>query len=256
MNAPKKLEEVFRLSGVPEHTFVEPEEYDRLYIALRTPGRGVVIEGPSGIGKTTSVLKALNSLDLAEGVRVLSARKRKDIAPICELLKEDAFGTVVIDDFHKLNEDLKKEFSDLLKILADEGGDESKLILVGINKTGNSLINYSSDLRNRIDIIRFESNSDTKIVELLEKGEKALNIEIDIKSSIVQDSHGSFHLAQMLAHHACLKSKLFDEGGFRKTTTSFEAVKQIILDDLVHSFSNITINFCKGDPHQQFWTPS
>ncbi|WP_111639296.1 TIR domain-containing protein [Marinomonas shanghaiensis] len=246
MNTPKRLEEVFKLSGVPDHTFVEPEEYDRLYIALRTPGRGVVIEGPSGIGKTTSVLKALNSLNLGEGVRVLSARRRNDISSIRDLLNKDAFGTVVIDDFHKLDDTLKKEFSDLLKILADEGSDESKLILVGINKTGNSLINYASDLRNRIDIIRFESNSDTKIQELLEKGEKALNVEIAIKSSIVQDSHGSFHLAQMLAHHACLKSKLFDEGEFRKTTVSFEAVKQIILDDLVYSFYAITINFCKG----------
>ena len=246
MKTNKKLEEVFKLSGVPEHTFVEPEEYDRLYIALRTPGRGVVIEGPSGIGKTTSVIKALDSLNLGEGVRVLSARKRKDIPLIHKLIKEDDFGIIVIDDFHKLEDNLKKEFSDLLKVLADEGGDESKLILVGINKTGNSLINYASDLRNRIDIIRFESNSDTKIQELLEKGEKALNIEVTIKPSIVQDSHGSFHLAQMLAHHACLKSKLFDEGELRETTVSFESVKQAILDDLAYSFSATTINFCKG----------
>ncbi|MUG28056.1 hypothetical protein [Aeromonas salmonicida] len=54
----KNLEDFFKLSGVPEFTFVEPEEYPRLFIALRSKGRGLIVEGPSGIGKTTSVLKS------------------------------------------------------------------------------------------------------------------------------------------------------------------------------------------------------
>jgi MoxR-like ATPase len=52
------LEDVFKRSGLPTYTFVEPAEYRHLKIALRTPGRGVVIEGPSGIGKTTAVRRA------------------------------------------------------------------------------------------------------------------------------------------------------------------------------------------------------
>ena len=63
LNMPSpKLEEVFKTSGVPTFTFVKPVEFDRLIVALRTAGRGLVIEGPSGIGKTTSVLKALEQL--------------------------------------------------------------------------------------------------------------------------------------------------------------------------------------------------
>ena len=56
------LEEVFKTSGVPSFTFVEPDEYADLVISLRTPGRGAVVEGPSGIGKTTAVEKALGKL--------------------------------------------------------------------------------------------------------------------------------------------------------------------------------------------------
>jgi hypothetical protein len=48
-----QLHDVFVLSGIPQHTFVQPVEYTRLLVALKTPGRGVVIEGPSGIGKTS-----------------------------------------------------------------------------------------------------------------------------------------------------------------------------------------------------------
>lgn len=45
------LEEVFRLSGVPTITFVEPERYEEIKVSVRTPGRSLVIEGPSGIEK-------------------------------------------------------------------------------------------------------------------------------------------------------------------------------------------------------------
>jgi predicted transcriptional regulator len=243
----KNLEEVFKLSGVPEFTFVEPQEYTRLFVALRSKGRGVVIEGPSGIGKTTCVLKVLDRLGANDSVRVLSGRKRRDIPAIEEIIDSAKFGTIIIDDFHKLNENLKQKLSDLLKILADEEEEESKLVLVGINKTGHSLIQYSSDLRNRIDIIKFESNSEEKLEELLEKGEHHLKVNLNVKTEIIKDSQGSFHLAQMLAHHACLKSDILEERDvITPTTISFETLKEFILDDLSVSFSPITIKFCKG----------
>jgi len=44
-----KLEEVFKISGVPTYTFVEPGEYGKIIVSLRTPGRGMLVEGPSGI---------------------------------------------------------------------------------------------------------------------------------------------------------------------------------------------------------------
>jgi hypothetical protein len=52
MNTEIRLEDVYKLSGIPTHTFVKPVEYSKLLVSLRTPGRGLVVEGPSGIGKT------------------------------------------------------------------------------------------------------------------------------------------------------------------------------------------------------------
>jgi hypothetical protein len=97
-----KLEEVFKIGGTPTHTFVHPVEYPSLLVALRTPGRGVVIEGPSGIGKTTSVTKALSELCLADKVVSLSARKPEEVELIQDLPNIRDFGTVIIDDFHRL----------------------------------------------------------------------------------------------------------------------------------------------------------
>jgi hypothetical protein len=68
------LEDVFKRSGLPTYTFVEPAEYNHLRIALRTPGRGVVIEGPSGIGKTTAVRKAATDVGISDRAQMLSGR--------------------------------------------------------------------------------------------------------------------------------------------------------------------------------------
>jgi hypothetical protein len=145
-----KLEEVFKTSGVPTYTFVKPIEYDRLIVGLRTPGRGLIIEGPSGIGKTTSVLKALEELGLAGKTLSLSARKTEDRALIGELPSMTAIGTVLIDDFHRLDDGVKHRVADYLKTLADEETPNSKLLVVGINKAGDSLVRFAADLNNRI----------------------------------------------------------------------------------------------------------
>lgn len=52
------LENVYITAGVPQITYVEPKEFLALKVALRTHGKCLVIEGPSGIGKTTAVKKS------------------------------------------------------------------------------------------------------------------------------------------------------------------------------------------------------
>ena len=97
-----QLQDVFVLSGVPTHTFVQPVEYTRLLVGLRTPGRSVVIEGPSGIGKTTAAVQAIAEAGLTGRIVTLSARKKDDLAVIRDLPRQLPIGTVLIDDFHRL----------------------------------------------------------------------------------------------------------------------------------------------------------
>ncbi|WP_206198940.1 ATP-binding protein [Zoogloea dura] len=129
-----KLQDVFKLSGVPTHTFVKPQEYLRLSVALDTPGRGIIIEGPSGIGKTTSVVKSLSELGIKDQAKILSARKPSDLAQIKSIPKSTEVGLVIIDDFHWLDQPTKAAFASLMKILADEEAEHSKIVLIGINK--------------------------------------------------------------------------------------------------------------------------
>lgn len=165
-----ELQDVFKTGGVPTVTFVKPLEFPKIILNLRTAGRCLIIEGPSGIGKTTAILKAIEELGLSHKVVRLSARKRDDIEYISLITDLTDFGIVLIDDFHKLTEDNKENIANLVKLLADEETENSKLIVLGINDAGKSLIQFAPDLVNRIDIIRFENSTDDKVKELIEKG--------------------------------------------------------------------------------------
>ena len=126
--------QVFKTNGVPDYTFVEPSRWSTLLSNLGTPGRGLVIEGPSGIGKTTAVKKALAQLGRADTAQILSARRKNDV-DLIELLPEmEEFGVVVVDDFHRLEDELRGQLADLVKVLADEEDEASKLVIVGINR--------------------------------------------------------------------------------------------------------------------------
>ncbi len=120
----------------------------------------------------------------------------------------DSIGTVIIDDFHRLDGEVKQGVADRMKTLADEERPDSKLVVIGINKAGDSLVKFAADLNNRIDTIGLETNSEERIEELIIKGEAALNITFNTRRQIVEDSHGSFHIAQMLCREMCLTGKL------------------------------------------------
>lgn len=241
------LEDVFKRSGVPTHTFVEPKEYNQLVVSLRTPGRGVILEGPSGIGKTTAVETALRSLKLDDCVTKLSARKPADIDYISGLPELGELGVVIVDDFHKLNRETQEKLADYIKILADISSKESKIVLIGINQAGQSLINLAPDVTNRVDIIRLENNSDERVQKILELGEDALNININVKEEIVQNAQGSFYITQMLAYEVCLRANVLESANDKVSISeSLEAVKASLHDRLGQRFRSVCEKFCRG----------
>ncbi|WP_251037358.1 ATPase [Paenibacillus albidus] len=241
------LEEVFKLSGTPTYTFVKPIEYTKLLISLRTAGRGLVIEGPSGIGKTTSINMALGELGYKDSALRLTARKKEDRDIIASLPEMGNIGVVIVDDFHKLSDDIKLSLADYMKTLADEENPESKLVVIGINKAGDSLVHFAPDLNNRIDTIKFEVNPQSKILELIEKGERILNIEINTKSDIIENAKGSFHITQMLCNWTCLLAEVVQTSVDKVIIEiSFELVRERVLEELARLFAGVAKKFATG----------
>ncbi|AHY55014.1 hypothetical protein BJS_04532 [Bradyrhizobium japonicum SEMIA 5079] len=120
------------------------------------------MEGPSGVGKTSSLTKILQELDLDKKAVTLSGRKPSDRDFIEQLHTMGDLGIVIIDDFHRLPNDLKQRIADFMKVLADEGREESKLVLLGINKAGDHLVTFGHDLGLRIDVFRLEAKAATQ----------------------------------------------------------------------------------------------
>ena len=174
-----RLDEVFRLSGIPTYTFVEPVRYDDIKVSLRTPGRCMVLEGPSGIGKSTTIAKATTDLGFHGSLMSLSARRPGDLELINALPELQDIGTVIVDDFHRLPDETKQRLSDFMKVLADSETETSKLILIGINKAGQQLVRFAQDLGLRIDVFRLEANPIEKIHELIRRGEDTLSVRFD-----------------------------------------------------------------------------
>jgi hypothetical protein len=241
------LEDVFKVQGVPEYNFVVPSHHNRLTVALRTAGRGVVIEGPSGIGKTTAVLTTLKELGSKDRVEMLSARDLTDIEIIHELPTWRDFGTVIIDDFHRLPIDDQNRIADLLKILADSDSQTSKLVIIGINQAGANLINFAPDLAMRIERIRFESEPNNKIRELISKGETALNITLSAAENVVAGAQGSFYLAQLLCHEICTQQGVLERQVEQVTVdTLYASARRQVMERQRARFGTAIKSFARG----------
>jgi TIR domain len=206
------LNDVFVKSGFPSVTYVEREDFGLLKLALTQPGRGVVIEGPSGVGKTTALKKAIAEIksDSSEQsgaakigtLVILSARNPEHCARL-ETLWDWHNGTVIIDDFHRLGSSLCEKIADYLKFLADTEPRSKKLVIIGIPQTGQMLVDISFDVATRIDVFKLGQVKDRLVRNMIEKGERALNIRFDRKVDIVLAASGSLNIAQFLCFNIC-----------------------------------------------------
>lgn len=189
-----KLGQIFCTSGVPNETYAEPREFSRLLALIQKSGQGLAVEGPSGIGKTTAVQKALGSAR-TQWIRCL---EEKSVSRLSKVLKSPIKDYVIIDDFHYLDDKLQKKIAHKIKIMADSD-EPGKIILIGVNDVRTSLVRHLPDLgANRLISIRIGIQSHKELSEVLTKGERRANIEFRHRAEIINASLGSFSLLQQL----------------------------------------------------------
>jgi hypothetical protein len=244
------VSEIFVTSGYPEFTFVAPGIYAKLVNALGQKTGGVVIEGPSGIGKTVAVTGAVQQLDAALGtVTILSSRDAAQVTRINEIAAEKPDGTWIIEDFHHLPLADRAALADAIKYLADQTDPGCKIVLIGINNAGQSLLAGSSDLLTRITMIEFERNPDELVEELIGLGEQWLNIRIPDHELIVAEARGSFLLAQLICREACdAAGLLVEHPGDEPLVLPIKVASVIrsVLADLGRQFEEVCRRFARG----------
>lgn len=248
--------QVFVQTGIPRHTYIEIPFHGKVRQFLLQPGSPVVIEGPSGIGKTTSIMQALANIPdeakpeyLAEQ-RVYRARVPRDITAIDHFISRPEPGLTIIDDFHRLPWELREDLSDLVKVLADDQDPEIKVVIVGITHAHRSLIRKRADVAARISVVTADLATEEQIAKMVAKGEAALKIkfaENDIKR-LAECSVGSFQMAQTLCLAACIQGgvEFSDSEEVRDIEVDIEALIEDELSRIDAEFQGHCRIFSKG----------
>jgi energy-coupling factor transporter ATP-binding protein EcfA2 len=113
----------------------------------------------------------------------------------------------VVEDFHKLEETEKVKFSQNMKVFFDSATNypEVKMIAVGAVGTARDVINYDSEMNNRVSEIFVSTLDQNELHTILDKGEELLNIEIgqSNKNRIVSFTNGLGAICHQLALNLC-----------------------------------------------------
>lgn len=243
------LEEVFRTEGVPEFTFVRPPNFGELLVDIRNPGKPVIVEGQSGTGKTTAVKKIIEESLPASGFEYLSARRSNDMPRILELANSAPKGNFIIDDFHRLGNDVQSKIADIIKVSAEEYGDDShpKVVIIGINRVGSELIHLVHDIAKRCGIHRIVPASIETTTELIRKGEERLDVKFGDYSAIFSETKGDYWLTQLVCQSVCLANNVTETAtapcDLRYTSSD---IRKRVVQRLEHSYQEAVKEFCRG----------
>ena len=244
------VEDVFVTEGVPQFTFVAPPNFGEIFLDVRRPGKPVVIEGQSGTGKTTCVKKMLELLDKGTSATYLTARDAAHVSKIAHLVDAPVAGTFVIDDFHRLAQDVQKALADIAKLAAESATDNQdfpKLVLIGINQVGSDLIQLVPDIAKRTGIHRILPGTATQIQDLINTGCKELNFTFENAELIFCESRGDYWLTQQLCQSACALNEVIETCAERRTIAiNLPVLRQRVVERLKAAYHPAVKEFCRG----------
>ncbi len=256
----KPLAEVFKTVGLPPYTYVKPAYYGEVRADIQQPGKHLLIEGPSGIGKTCVIFKVFEDLGWSNGTQYayMSGRdpdvSQRLESALCAARDGTTFGqgvpVTVVDDFHLIPKDQRAVVGSALKRISDltfEFPAAPKFILIGIPTTGASLLSDAYDLGPRLGSYRFTRATDHEIDQLVAEGESALNVLFEDRDVLLGESAGNFWLAQYICNKVCATQEVFEtQSEVRILTFDLLGIRQRLMTELSQRYGNVAKSFAKG----------
>lgn len=239
------LAAIFSRSGDPKRLYVPPSQLRRIKSHVHSPGRGLVIEGPSKIGKTTALRQAIGDLP----VRWLNAIELDGERDVLTLIEErEIEGLVVIDNAQRLSDSAMERLARRMRVEADHRAPSGKLIVVSTPGIGQRLTNRQRDLSGRFDEVRMLRQPDEKIRELVDLVERVARLRFTYKESIVRASRGSFQLAREICFESALAAEI-DEVPKVETAipTKLADVLREVQSALRRQFDDLVLSLATAD---------
>lgn len=139
---------------------------------------------------------------------------------IIEILKKLKFKKyILLENFHYLDESTQEKISFDLRNFQDEN---INFVIVGIWREKNRLTQYNGDLQDRIIEIPVEPWIAADLQQVIKKGSRLLNINMeDIACQIIDSSFDSVGVLQEICKETCLGV------GLRETADSLQKIDQV-----------------------------
>lgn len=258
MTDKKRLADVFKTVGLPPYTYVKPAHYGEVRADIEQPGKHLLIEGPSGIGKTCIVYKVFEEIgwERPSDYDYVSCRDGDADAKISRFLEDSSRGLrpsppiLVVDDFHLLTTQRRAEIGASLKRMSDRAFEQAsppKAILIGIPTTGVSLLSDAYDLGPRLGSYRFPRATDPEIDRLISEGEQVLNIIFEDREILLGESAGNFWLAQYICNKVCATQEVFEtQEKIKILTFDLLGIRQRLLTELSQRYMSTARILAKG----------
>ena len=164
-------------------------------------------------------------------------------------LKEIGFSQfIVLEDFHYLPFETQRDFSFTLKAFHENS--RIAFIIVAVWKERNRLVLLNGDLTGRIIDIDADEWKEAELLNLIETGEKLLNIEFTdkFKADLIHLSFKSVYVVQEVCHRVCMANKIFStqEKPVKIEEISAEPFVREVIDEQSARYRAFLTSFSEG----------
>ncbi len=180
----------------------------------------------------------------------------------------------ILEDFHKVAINERQKLSQILKIFVDTSNKYKsvKVIAIGAVGTAREVVNYDTELNNRISEVAVPLMTKSELESIISKGEKLLNVEF--KQKVHDDIINFSNSLASICHHLCfsicfnyriektskIKKKFMDDSlksavidYLKQNSDSFKEILDRALKHRNGDFDNtkqILQAFCKSDKEE------
>ncbi len=154
-----------------------------------------------------------------------------------------------IEDFHKVNSEEREKLAQILKIFVDTSNKfkKVKIIAIGAVGTAREIVNYDSELTNRISEIFIPLMTTDELNSIIVKGEKLLRVDFvdNVHKEIIKFSNSLAAICHQLCFSICYNSKILKSISYKKSLQE-DKLQPAVVDYLKQNSDSFKETFDKA----------